>query len=120
MERLPDIKSVYLRLGVPISWCTRTFSQATSLPTIAGLPGLGRRMVTTKIGDLNCDDAVNVFDIDPFVLRRPMRLGTRQFPSCDYMAADTNQDGDVNVFDIDPFVALLTGNRARLRVARSA
>ena len=64
-----------------------------------------------KLGDLNCDGMVNLFDIDPFVLALIDEAGyAAQFPTCDYMAADTNQDGDVNVFDLDPFVALLTGN----------
>ena len=64
-----------------------------------------------KLGDLNCDGMVNVFDIEPFVLALIDEAGyAAQFPTCDYMAADTNQDGDVNVFDLDPFVALLTGN----------
>jgi hypothetical protein len=61
-------------------------------------------------GDLNCDGAVNAFDIDPFVLAltSPPTYAT-QFADCDYMLADCNGDGEVNAFDIDPFVALLTG-----------
>jgi hypothetical protein len=60
-------------------------------------------------GDLNCDGAVNVFDIDPFVmaLTSPAEYAV-QFPGCDRMRADINGDGAVNAFDIDPFVVCLT------------
>jgi hypothetical protein len=62
-------------------------------------------------GDLNCDGAVNAFDIDPFVLALTSPAAyAAAFPACDYMLADIDGDGDVNAFDIDPFVALLTGN----------
>jgi len=69
-------------------------------------PGVARAYET---GDLNCDGAINVFDIDPFVLALTDPVGyAAQFPSCSYLLADTNHDGNVNVFDIDPFVELLT------------
>jgi hypothetical protein len=62
------------------------------------------------LGDLNCDGAVNVFDIDPFVLALTSGEGYYAVhPDCDAMLADANGDGAVNVFDIDPFVLLLTG-----------
>jgi serine protease AprX len=62
------------------------------------------------LGDLNCDGAVNGYDIDPFVLAltSPDDYAV-QYPLCDYMLADTNGDGAVNGYDIDPFVAALTG-----------
>jgi len=60
-------------------------------------------------GDLNCDGAVNNFDIDPFVLALTDPAGyAQQFPNCDRMLADINGDGVVDNFDIDPFVKLLT------------
>jgi hypothetical protein len=64
----------------------------------------------SQAGDLNCDGAVNAFDIDPFVLALtdPAAYAT-QFAACDYMLADINGDGAVNAFDIDPFVQLLVG-----------
>jgi hypothetical protein len=63
-------------------------------------------------GDLNCDGAVNVFDIDPFVLALTNPAGyAAAHPACDYMLADVNGDGAVNAFDIDPFVGVLTGGR---------
>jgi hypothetical protein len=61
-------------------------------------------------GDLNCDGAVNNFDIDPFVLAltNPAQFDA-QFPDCNINNGDVNNDGAVNNFDIDPFVDLLTG-----------
>ncbi|HOO15673.1 MAG TPA: C25 family cysteine peptidase [Phycisphaerae bacterium] len=60
-------------------------------------------------GDLNCDGAINAFDIDPFVLAlTDVAVYATLFPACDYLLADINGDGAVNAFDIDPFVELLT------------
>jgi hypothetical protein len=60
--------------------------------------------------DLNCDGAINVFDIDPFALAltdpSAYALG---YPGCSATLGDLNGDGVVNVFDIDPFVVRLTG-----------
>ncbi len=60
-------------------------------------------------GDLNCDGAFNVFDIDPFVqaLADPGQYAAAH-PVCHVGLADLNRDGQLNVFDIDPFVHLLT------------
>ncbi|MBL8878113.1 MAG: hypothetical protein JNG88_03245 [Phycisphaerales bacterium] len=60
------------------------------------------------VGDLNCDQVVNNFDIDPFVLAltNPAQYAA-QFPGCNRNNADVNGDGLVNNFDIDAFVALL-------------
>jgi hypothetical protein len=60
-------------------------------------------------GDLNCDGAVNAFDIDPFVaaLVDPTEYQA-QYADCDATLADLNLDGCVDVFDIDPFVDVLT------------
>ena len=56
-----------------------------------------------QVGDLNCDGAVNVFDIDPFVLALTDPSGyAAQHPGCDLLLGDANYDGAVNVFDIDP------------------
>jgi hypothetical protein len=60
--------------------------------------------------DLNCDGAVNNFDIDPFVLALTNPAGYRAaFPNCPLANADVNRDGVVNNFDIDPFVQCLVG-----------
>jgi hypothetical protein len=64
----------------------------------------------TSLGDLNCDGAVDAFDIDPFVLALTDPAGyAAAWPDCHRMLADINGDGVVNAFDIDPFVELLTG-----------
>ena len=59
-------------------------------------------------GDANCDGAVNVFDIDPFVLALVDMSSYQAEYGCT-ANADCNCDGDVNVFDIDPFVECLVG-----------
>ena len=65
-------------------------------------------------GDLNCDGAVTLFDLDPFVLALIASLNEEraeyyaQWPDCDIELADTNVNGTVNLFDIDAFVVLLT------------
>jgi hypothetical protein len=61
-------------------------------------------------GDLNCDGAANVFDIDPFVLALTDPAAyALAYPDCDPRLADINGDGLVDAFDIDPFVLALTG-----------
>jgi len=61
-------------------------------------------------GDLNCDGAINNFDIDPFVLALTDSIAyARAYPHCDWILGDVNGDGVVNNFDIDPFVTLLSG-----------
>jgi hypothetical protein len=58
-------------------------------------------------GDVNGDEAINGYDIDPFVdvLINPADATAEQ--RC---AADANRDGIVNGYDIDAFVSLLTGS----------
>jgi hypothetical protein len=69
---------------------------------LAGWPGL-------QPGDVNCDGAVNAFDIDPFVLAltAPVEFQAA-YPQCSRYNADCNGDGNIDAFDIDPFVVLLT------------
>ena len=53
------------------------------------------------LGDVNCDGAVDLLDVTPFV-----NLLTAGF----YVEkADINGDGALNLLDVDPFVALLSG-----------
>ncbi|MGE3180803.1 MAG: choice-of-anchor R domain-containing protein [Phycisphaerae bacterium] len=62
-------------------------------------------------GDLNCDGAITVSDIGPFVLALTDATGyVAQFPDCDVNLADANEDGSVTVTDIGFFVALLTAS----------
>ena len=58
----------------------------------------------TKIllGDVNCDGAINLLDVTPFVAA----ISNQVFVD----KADINQDGAVNLLDIGPFIDLLTGN----------
>ncbi|MBL8881035.1 MAG: hypothetical protein JNG88_18115 [Phycisphaerales bacterium] len=70
---------------------------------------LGRGMVIAKApkpGDMNCDNWVNNFDIDPFVLALTDEAGyAARFGWCDRTRADVNRDGTIDNFDIDAFVA---------------
>jgi len=49
------------------------------------------------LGDVNCDGAVNLLDVNPFI--DAISSGTQNDK------ADMNQDGAVNLLDVDPFVA---------------
>jgi ELWxxDGT repeat protein len=61
-------------------------------------------------GDLNCDQLVNNFDIDGFVLALTDPAAyAEQFPDCDAANADVNGDGIVNNFDVGAFVERLIG-----------
>ncbi|TWT40446.1 hypothetical protein RAS1_41560 [Phycisphaerae bacterium RAS1] len=68
-------------------------------------------LVPPLAGDLNCDAAVDVLDINPFItaLSGPAAYA-QQYPECDIMNADVNADGNADVLDINPFVALLSQN----------
>jgi hypothetical protein len=60
-------------------------------------------------GDLNCDGAINAFDIDPFVLALTDPAAyAATYPNCNILNADIDCDGAVGPFDIDPFVTCLT------------
>lgn len=69
-------------------------------------PGLVTLSVTTDpmfiLGDVNCDGAVNLLDIGPFV----DLISSGTFDP----KADLDQNGEVNLLDVGPFVALLSGN----------
>ncbi|TWT43995.1 hypothetical protein RAS1_03990 [Phycisphaerae bacterium RAS1] len=59
-------------------------------------------------GDLNCDGAVNVLDIDAFVLALlDAAAYAATYPHCDALLADFSGDGQANVLDINDFVAAL-------------
>ena len=69
--------------------------------------------VLNTVGDVNCDGAINNFDVDAFVMAmtEPQDYAAT-YPYCDRMLADIDQNGTINSFDIDPFVALLTAKKA--------
>ncbi|TWT44735.1 hypothetical protein RAS1_11510 [Phycisphaerae bacterium RAS1] len=61
-------------------------------------------------GDVNCDGAINVLDINPFTLALSDPVAyAAMYPGCDIDLADVNGDGNVDVLDINPFIALLSG-----------
>ncbi|MGD8453857.1 MAG: S8 family serine peptidase [Phycisphaerae bacterium] len=61
-----------------------------------------------QVGDLNCDGAIDNFDISPFVLALTDPTGyAAAYPGCDRDLADVNGDGTVDNFDIGPFVNLI-------------
>lgn len=61
-------------------------------------------------GDLNCDTAVSISDIGPFVLALAQpSVYAQQFPACNRLNADMNCDGAVTVSDIARFVQLVAG-----------
>jgi hypothetical protein len=64
--------------------------------------------VAPVLGDLNCDGAVNAFDIAPFILAitDPVKYAQR-YPRCYPSLADVNGDGAVDSFDFAPFIRLL-------------
>jgi hypothetical protein len=54
------------------------------------------------MGDVNCDGAVNAFDIDPFI--KCLISDSPTAPCTNCSTADIDENGDINAFDIDPFV----------------
>lgn len=66
---------------------------------------------TRRPGDLDCNNLVNNFDIDGFVLALtdPAAYASA-YPGCNINNADVNNDTQINNLDIDPFVALLLGS----------
>jgi subtilisin family serine protease len=59
-------------------------------------------------GDLNCDCAIDAFDIEPFILAMTDPTGYAvHYPGCDWIRADVNGDGAVDAFDIAPFIERL-------------
>jgi hypothetical protein len=64
--------------------------------------------VAGQPGDLNCDGAIDAFDIEPFILAlTDPGSYPNQHPNCDLNLADINGDGAIDAFDIEPFIGLL-------------
>lgn len=65
-------------------------------------------------GDVNCDGAVNNFDIDAFVLAlADVAAYAAAYPDCEVSVADASGDGSVNNFDIDCFISCLADGGCR-------
>lgn len=79
--------------GNPIHYPGGQYASDGEDVIVGGSPGL--------LGDVNCDGAVNLLDVDPFVTL---------LTSGGYVdKADMNQDGAVDLLDVQPFVDALTG-----------
>ena len=61
--------------------------------------------------DMNCDGAIDSFDVSPFILAMtdPDEYA-QQHPDCNILNGDLNGDGEVDSFDLDLFTALLLGS----------
>ncbi|MGE3181147.1 MAG: hypothetical protein AB7N71_05910 [Phycisphaerae bacterium] len=81
---------------------------ANSLFEVAGMRHIDI-LPSRNPADLNCDAAISVADIGPFVLALTDGSGYfPAFPACNFYNADVNADGVVSVADIGAFVAVLT------------
>ena len=76
--------------------------------TPAGDSDVYVNLIVDPTGDLNCDDEVNAFDIEPFLMAlfEPNRYRA-VFPDCDLLNGDTDDNGSVDAFDIEGFLQLL-------------
>ncbi len=112
-----------MELGVPESWTAGVYGDGGGVPNIAAvdLYANGGTSVfyddfvltqdAAQLGDMNCDGAVDFFDIDGFVLAVTDPIGYQEvYPDCDLMHADCNGDGAIDFFDIDAFVELVIGS----------
>ncbi len=78
-----------------------------------GLRAYGQGAILTPfvLGDMNCDEAVDAFDIEAFVtgLVDPPAYHAA-YPGCFRKSAgDINQDGEFDAFDIEAFIEVLSG-----------
>jgi hypothetical protein len=96
-------------------FATTVFDAVTGgVSFLSGQPAwlVGEPCTCTK-GDANCDDEVNFFDIDPFVMALFDRSAyDTLFCGGDHCSIDMDCSGTINFFDIDPFVATLFGEPA--------
>ncbi|HUN82411.1 MAG TPA: hypothetical protein VMV81_12985 [Phycisphaerae bacterium] len=73
-----------------------------------GLNGVVQIRFFPLIGDLNCDDKVNLLDVPPFVEALLDSAGyALAHPGCDATNADANLDGSIDGNDIAAFVKML-------------
>ncbi len=86
-----------------------TFEVTTDLTT-SYQASVESPFILHRVGDVNCDGAVNFEDINAFVLAlADPELWQATYPDCLAANADINGDGVVDFADISPFVALLSG-----------
>jgi hypothetical protein len=66
-------------------------------------------LIVPPLGDMNCDGATDVGDINPFVMAiSDPNTYMYSFPYCDIMLGDVNQDGVLDFADIVPFTNCLS------------
>ncbi|MBN2448655.1 MAG: hypothetical protein JXO22_18155 [Phycisphaerae bacterium] len=109
---LRSVSLTLLLLAVPPICAALTYD---AMPAQATPPPAARADGGLLLGDLNCDGAADVFDIDAFVLAllHPADYA-QQYPDCDLAAGDCNGDGCADIFDIDAFIAIITDSPAYL------
>lgn len=87
-------------------------STAATLGVYAGgaAAGVSTQGPTFGLGDMNCDGAIDILDINPFTLALGDAAAyAAAYPDCDVLNADINGDGEANVLDINPFIAIVAG-----------
>ncbi|MGE0479548.1 MAG: hypothetical protein AB7Q17_03645 [Phycisphaerae bacterium] len=95
-------------LGALVSIGNLGEPRAIDFVTLAGTQTVMARSYAEA--DMNCDGAINNFDIDAFVLALTDPVAyAAAFPACNVLNADIDDNCLVNNFDIDSFVACLTG-----------
>jgi hypothetical protein len=97
-EGIVDLGGEVGRELVSIGFENRTNTLAGYAIVAVNLEGGG----TCEPCDMNCDGAINAFDIEPFL---DLLFGPGK--PCDLCTGDVNGDGVVDAFDIEPFLNCL-------------
>lgn len=85
-------------LGFPFH--SRNFGDASRRPRLF--------VTAAPLGDMNCDDAVDLLDVDPYVFALVDPAGfALAYPGCALARADMNQDGGEDGEDLQDFAAAL-------------
>lgn len=109
-EALSASPSTEIRLLAEASGFTTRVLTVGNINRTGALSDTGGFVVLHPLGDMNCDGAITVGDIAPFVLALTDPAGyVANFPDCAIENGDVSGDGQVTVSDIDSFVALLVG-----------
>ncbi len=99
--------------GVTVDGSVHVFGQLVAGPSLGiehGAVPCWVDDVMVAPGDMNCDGAVTVGDINPFVLALTDPDGyAALFPDCSILSGDCTGDSQVTVGDINCFVELVTG-----------
>jgi hypothetical protein len=70
-------------------------------------------------GDMNCDGAINLLDIDPFNLAKDQREDYRdQYPNCNWRHGDMDDDLDIDDEDTALFTALLQSRKFPVKIVK--